>query len=126
MKKVSFSQNCIKIAVHICMEETKPKFIVVIGTSAGGFFALAELISQLNDQMDAAFFVVMHLSRQAIGGYLVSQMQKYSSLFCTEVEDDTEIKKSTLYFAQPNKHLIIKNGKVKLGCGPRKTAGGLR
>jgi len=99
--------------------EEKPKFIVVIGTSAGGFFALAELISQLNDQMDAAFFVVMHLSRQAIGGYLVSQMQKYSSLYCTEVEDDTEIKKSTIYFAQPNKHLIIKNGKVKLGCGPQ-------
>jgi two-component system chemotaxis response regulator CheB len=99
--------------------EEKPKFIVVIGTSAGGFFALAELISQLNDQMDTAFFVVMHLSRQAIGGYLVSQMQKYSSLYCTEVEDDTEIKKSTIYFAQPNKHLIIKNGKVKLGCGPQ-------
>lgn len=101
------------------MEETKPKFIVAIGTSAGGFFALAELISQLNDQMDAAFFVVMHLSRQPVGGYLVSQIQNYSSLYCTEVEDDTEIKKSTIYFAQPNKHLIIKDGKVKLGCGPQ-------
>ncbi len=46
------------------------KFIVVIGTSAGGFFALAELISPLNDEMDAGFFVVMHLSHHGIGGYL--------------------------------------------------------
>ncbi len=101
------------------MEETTPKFIVVIGTSAGGFFALAELIHQLNEEMDAAFFVVMHLSHQAVGGYLVNQMQKYSSLFCTEVEEDTVIKTHTIYFAQPNKHLIIKNGKVKLGSGPQ-------
>lgn len=101
------------------MEERKPKFVVVIGASAGGFFALAELVNQLNEEMDAAFFVVMHLSNQAIGGYLVNQMQKYSSLFCTEVEDGAQIKKSTVYFAQPNKHLIIKNGEVKLGCGPQ-------
>ena len=38
------------------MENGRPKFIVAIGTSAGGFFALAELISQLDDEMDAAFF----------------------------------------------------------------------
>ena len=70
-----------------------PKFIVVIGTSAGGFFALAELISQLSDEMDAAFFVVMHLSHRGIGGYLVNQMQKYTSLHCTEVEEELLIKK---------------------------------
>lgn len=101
------------------MEKQKPKFVVVIGTSSGGFFALAELLNQLNDEMNAAFFVVMHLSHHGIGDYLVSQMQKYTSLLCEEVEDDdTVIKKGTVYFAQPNKHLIIKNGKVKLGGGP--------
>ena len=98
--------------------DEKPKFMVVIGTSAGGFFALAELISQLTENMDAAFFVVMHLSHRGIGGYLVNQMQKYTSLFCTEAEDDTNIKKSTIYFARPNKHLLIKENKVQLGFGP--------
>jgi two-component system chemotaxis response regulator CheB len=100
------------------MENETPKYAVVIGTSAGGFFALAELISQLNAEMDAAFFVVMHLSNHGIGGYLVNQMQKYTSLFCTEVEEKEEIKKSTIYFAQPNKHLIIKDKHVLPGCGP--------
>jgi len=101
------------------MMDQKPKFIVVIGTSAAGFFALAELLSQLNEEMDAAFFVVMHLSNQGIGGFLVNQMQKYTSLPCEEVEEPCKIKKGVIYFAQPNKHLIVKNGKVILGSGPR-------
>ena len=100
------------------MENTKPKFVVVIGTSAGGFFPLSELISQLSDEMDAAFFVVMHLSHHGIGGYLVNQMQKYTPLFCTEVESTQSIKKGTIYFSQPNKHLLIANYEVKLGYGP--------
>ena len=101
------------------MENGRPKFIIAIGTSAGGFFALADLISQLNDDMDAAFFVVMNLSNQGIGDYLVNQMQKYTSLFCVEVDEPITIMRGTIYFAQPNKHLIIKNNKVKLGCGPQ-------
>lgn len=100
------------------MENHKPQFIVAIGTSSGGFFALAELVNQLTDEMNAAFLVVMHLSHHGVGGYLVTQMQKYTSLLCEEVENETVLKKGTIYFAQPNKHLIIKNGKVKLGCGP--------
>lgn len=100
------------------MEGETPKFVVVIGTSAGGFFALAELISQLDEGMDAAFFVVMHLSKKGIGSYLVNQMQEYTPLFCTEAEDNMPIQKGNIYFAQPNKHLIVKKGLVKLGSGP--------
>lgn len=100
------------------MESDTPKFVVVIGTSAGGFFALAELISQLSDQMDAAFFVVMHLSNHGIGDYLVNQMQKYTPLYCREIEEITTIRKGMIFFAQPNKHLIIKEKQVQLGSGP--------
>jgi two-component system, chemotaxis family, protein-glutamate methylesterase/glutaminase len=98
--------------------DEKPKFVVVIGTSAGGFFALAELISQLTEEMDAAFFVVMHLSHRGIGGYLVNQMQKYTSLLCTEAEEKAAIKRGTIYFSQPNKHLLIKENTIELGFGP--------
>jgi chemotaxis response regulator CheB len=54
-------KTSIKLVVKFFMQNQQPKFIVVIGTSSGGFFALAELISQLNDKIDASFFVVMHL-----------------------------------------------------------------
>lgn len=100
------------------MMDQKPKFIVVIGTSAGGFFALADLISQLNENMDAAFFVVMHLSNAGTTDYLITQMQKYTSLLCKEVEESCSIKKGTIYFPSCNKHLIVKYGKVKTGAGP--------
>lgn len=99
------------------MEEETPKCIVVIGTSAGGFFALAELISQLDEDMDAAFFVVMHM-RRGIGNYLVEQMQQYTPLFCKEAEDNMPIHRGNIYFAPSNKHLIVKKGFLKLGAGP--------
>ena len=44
-----------------------PKFIVVIGTSAGGVRALEQLVVQLTPEMDAAFFIVLHLARKGVG-----------------------------------------------------------
>lgn len=39
----------------------EPKFIVVVGASAGGMNALIELVAPLNEEMDVAVFIVMHL-----------------------------------------------------------------
>lgn len=100
------------------MKREKPKFIVVVGTSAGGYSALTEFISQLGEEMDAAFFIVMHLSDRGIGGYLVNQMQKFTPLFCTEVTQSTLIERGVIYFAHPGKHLIIKENEVIIGHGP--------
>ena len=44
-------------------------------------------------------------------------MQKYTPLFCREVEGEQAITRGTIYFASPNKHLIVKNDIVKLGYG---------
>ena len=49
---------------------SSPKFIVVIGTSTGGVHALEELIVQLTPEMDAAFFIVLHLARKGVGDVL--------------------------------------------------------
>ena len=38
----------------------QPKFVIVVGTSAGGLKALSEFVGQLEPGMDAAVFVVMH------------------------------------------------------------------
>jgi two-component system chemotaxis response regulator CheB len=101
------------------MENETPKFVVVIGTSAGGFFALAELISQLRDDIDAAFFVVMHLSNNGMQSFLLNQMQNYTTLPCEQIAGDTEIERGTIYFPPSNKHLIIKDRKAICGNGPR-------
>ena len=43
----------------------KPKFIIVVGTFAGGMNALIELVNQLKEDMFTAVFIVMHLSGTA-------------------------------------------------------------
>ena len=60
----------------------EPKFIVVIGTSAGGIRALEELVMQPTPEMDAAFFIVLHLSRKGIGKYLFQRLQESTPLHC--------------------------------------------
>ncbi len=95
-----------------------PKFIIVVGTSAGGMNALIELVSQLKDNMDAAFFIVMHLSRTSISDFLVHRLQPHTSLKCEVATEDAKIKKGHIYVAAPNQHLLVKKNKIILGRGP--------
>ena len=95
-----------------------PKFTVVVGTSAGGMNALIELVSQLKENIDAAFFIVMHLSRTSISDFLVHRLQPHTPLKCVVAEEGTAIKKGHIYVASPNHHLLVKKNKVILGRGP--------
>ena len=71
---------------------SEPKYIVVIGTSAGGIRALEELVMQLTPEMDAAFFVVLHLSRKGVGDVLFHRLQQHSKLECRVAVHDESIK----------------------------------
>jgi len=95
-----------------------PKFVIVVGTSAGGMNALIELVSQLKDKMDAAVFIVMHLSRTSIGDFLVHRLQPHTSLKCEVAKENAAIEKGRIYIASPNHHLLIKKNKIILGRGP--------
>lgn len=103
-------------------EENKasaPGYIVVIGASAGGIEALKELVSQFDAEMDAAFFIVMHLSETGIGSYLVHRLQQVTSLSCKLAEEGAPIVKGHIYVAQPDKHLLVSKEGIKMGLGPR-------
>jgi two-component system, chemotaxis family, protein-glutamate methylesterase/glutaminase len=96
----------------------RPKYIIVIGTSAGGANALNELVSQLNSQMDAAFFIVMHLSKTGISDYLVNRLSPLTDLSCEVAKDAMLIEKGKIYIAPSNEHLIIIKDQVVVGHGP--------
>jgi two-component system chemotaxis response regulator CheB len=96
----------------------EPKFIIVAGASAGGMSALTELVSQFDSDMEAAVFIVMHLSGTAISDYLVNQLQPHTAMKCSRAEDGERIKKGHIYIAHANHHLLIKKGKILLGHGP--------
>ncbi|RYF87060.1 MAG: chemotaxis protein CheB [Chitinophagaceae bacterium] len=95
----------------------EPKFIVVIGTSAGGIKALEELVTQLTPDMDAAFFVVLHLSRKGIGKFLYQRLQDSTALQCKLGVNEEPIKKGVIYIAPPDQHMLLTRGKVIIGRG---------
>jgi two-component system chemotaxis response regulator CheB len=94
-----------------------PFFIVTIGASAGGLNAICELSAQLSPDINAAFFVVLHLSSTSVGEIFVSRIQKYTSLKCKVAQHET-IQAGILYVAPPNVHLLVKENKIVIGHGP--------
>jgi two-component system chemotaxis response regulator CheB len=95
-----------------------PKFIIVVGTSAGGMNALIELVAQFNEDINAAVFIVMHLSRTSISDFLVHRLQPHTLLKCEVAKDEASIEKGHIYVAAPNQHLLVKMDKIILGRGP--------
>lgn len=100
------------------MPEMEPKYIIVIGASAGGLQAVTELLAQVTEETDAAIFVVLHTSNYAYGDVIIHRLQKNSVFKCKLAEDGERIKAKHLYFAVPDYHLLLKKGKVLLGRGP--------
>jgi two-component system chemotaxis response regulator CheB len=93
--------------------------IVVIGTSAGGLAALARLVAQFTKQDNFAVFIVIHLSQESIGAYLVNHLQAKTAFTCKLAEKGDAIHAQTIYIAPPNHHLLIKPGEIMLGHGPK-------
>lgn len=95
-----------------------PKFIVVIGASAGGLNALKELTGGLQKGLDVAYCIVLHLSRKGIGDFVVHTLKSATSMPCSLASDGGNIHKDHIYVARPNQHLLIKDAKFLLGPGP--------
>jgi two-component system chemotaxis response regulator CheB len=93
--------------------------IIVIGASAGGLNALIELVSQLDADLHAAIFIVLHLSEQSVGDYLVYQLQPHTSFICKLALDNEMIEDQTIYIAAPGRHLLIKGNETRIGHGPK-------
>ena len=95
-----------------------PKFIVVIGASAGGLDALMEMVESFQKGLDTSYCIVLHLSRKGIGDFVVHRLKQVTSLPCSLAIDGGDIKKDHIYIARPNMHLLVKGNKFILGGGP--------
>jgi two-component system chemotaxis response regulator CheB len=90
--------------------------IIVIGASAGGIEALRNLIKALPASLPATLFVVMHIG----GNSLLSEiLDRCSKLPVSEAKDGSAFKKSHIYVAPSDRHLLLKDGKMVLSRGPR-------
>ena len=92
--------------------------IVVVGASAGGVEALAELAASLPDDLPAAVFVVLHLPATGTSA-LPEILRRHGPLPAAHVKDGEPIQPGRIYVAPPDHHVLLRTGHVHLSRGPR-------
>jgi two-component system, chemotaxis family, protein-glutamate methylesterase/glutaminase len=92
--------------------------IVVVGASAGGVEALADLATSLPDDLPAAVFVVLHLPATGTSA-LPEILRRHGPLPAAHVRDGEPIQSGRVYVAPPDHHVVLRTGHVHLSRGPR-------
>jgi len=100
------------------LASTDSFFTIGIGASAGGLNAIQEIISQFPDDLNAAVFIVLHVSKLGMPEFMIERMKKTTRLNCKIAMQDEKIVPGTIYFAAPDAHLLVKDDKIVLGYGP--------
>src|ERR1700689_1224374 len=94
-----------------------PKFITVIGASAGGISALTQILRQLPGDVPAAFFVTLHVPEG--GSILPAILERASGLPAAHPADKQPIAAGRIFVAPPGFHMRIEKGRVRIQNGPR-------
>ena len=92
--------------------------IIVIGASAGGVAALQTLAAALPANLEAAVFVVMHVTAEATST-LPAILTRSGSLAAHHALDGEAIAYQRIYVAPPDNHMILRDGRVRIVHGPR-------
>ncbi len=79
---------------------------IVIGASAGGFFALKKLITALPSDFSIPILIVQHISPTS-DSYMAKHLNKLSGLTVKEADEKEIIKPGHVYIAPPNYHILI-------------------
>ena len=79
---------------------------------------MIELMAQVTEEMDAAVFVVLHTPNLAYSDAVINRLQKNTVFTCKIAKHDESIRTKHLYLAEPDRHLLVKPGKIIIGQGP--------
>lgn len=99
------------------MSNSEAKNIIVIGASAGGLEAVSRLVATFDEEMDAAIFIVIHLSEYSMSDVIRKMIQKNSALPCLIPTDLQEINNKTIYLAPTDHHLLVEKGYIRVTKG---------
>lgn len=92
--------------------------IVAIGASAGGFEALKQLVKDLPADLNAAVFVVWHISPD-VTGVLPQVLSRAGNLSAVNAVDNDSIQPGKIYVAPPDHHLLVERGRMRVTKGPK-------
>lgn len=91
---------------------------IVIGGSAGSVEALRILVESLPDDLEAAVLVVVHQPAFA-RSQLHAVLQSVSRLPVSLAADGEQPRPGHIYVATPDRHLVLKDGVLRLTSAPR-------
>lgn len=95
----------------IKLAQNTSKYIIVIGTSAGGLSALKKLIIQLQEDFPVPILIVQHISSDSVGTVLRDTLQGESRLSCIYAKTGDALLPSHIYLAPADHHLMIDGDK---------------
>ena len=92
--------------------------IIVIGGSSGATKPLRDILGQFPRDLPAAVFVVLHIPAHGLG-LLSTVAGAAARLPVHPAEDGMAIEQGHIYIAVPDRHLLLADGHIHLGRGPR-------
>ncbi len=95
--------------------------VILIGASAGGVYALQEIMKGLPADLPAAVFVVLHIAPYGKSA-MPAILSRAGRLPALHPEDGDPVQEGRIYVAPPDHHLMIEDGRVRLSHGPSENA----
>ncbi len=92
--------------------------LLVIGASAGGVDALQRVVAALPADLEVPVLITLHLGSGS-PGLLAGILARRSTLPVVGAEDGVPLRAGRIVVAQPDVHLAVVDGEVRLGRGAR-------
>jgi two-component system chemotaxis response regulator CheB len=92
--------------------------IIAIGASVGGVEALSNLVAQFPEGLAATIFIVQHVSPTATS-QLAQILDRAGLLPATTAQDGESFELGHIYVAPPDRHLLVKQGYLRVTHGLR-------
>jgi two-component system chemotaxis response regulator CheB len=89
-----------------------------MGASAGGLSAFNRIMKQLPEQLNAAVFIVWHLSPRS-PSMLPEILNRAGKLKAKHPAEGESIEKGKIYIAPPDHHLLLEVNRIRLTKGPK-------
>ena len=105
--------------VLVVGDASSPVLFVGIGASAGGLEALRDFFDHMNDDTDAAFIVVQHLSPD-FESLMDELLARNTSMPVENVIHGVEVKANRIYLIPPKKNITLVGGSLYLSEQVRK------
>lgn len=109
-----------RLSGELTSSDSPPRHVIGIGASAGGLDALLKVLGPLPAGFAHPVCVVLHLAPS--GRSLLPQiLDRRCALTAVPAEHGTVLEGGHVYVAQPDRHLMVRDGRIVLSQEPRES-----